>query len=101
MTWNLTAPGNLPKLDWRVEAKSSDGKAIDQIAVSQSVIPAVPVEIWAATLARVGVGTSLPLAAPAGALGGTGYVDVKLSDSLAPPLTGGPRLYGKLPLQLF
>ena len=50
-------------------------------------MPSVPVEVWAATLTRVGAGTSIPIAPPNGALAG-GYVDVKLSDSLAPPLAG-------------
>lgn len=87
VTWHLTAPEGVGKLDWTVEAKSSNGKATDRIAVSQDVIPAVPVEVWAATLARVGNGVPIPVAAPAGALSG-GYVDVKLTDTLAPPLTG-------------
>ncbi len=87
VTWNLTAPEGLAKLDWTVEAKSADGKAIDRVAVSQDIIPAVPFEVWAATLARVGAGSSIPIAPPAGALSGS-YVDVKLSDSLAPPLAG-------------
>jgi alpha-2-macroglobulin len=86
VTWNLPAPAGVTKLDWIVEAKSSDGK-IDTLAASQEVIPSVPIEVWAATLTRVGTGTSIPIAPPRGALAG-GYVDVKLSDSLAPPLAG-------------
>ncbi len=87
VTWNLTAPEGLSKLDWTVEAKSEDGKAVDRVAVSQDIIPAIPFEVWAATLARVGEGGGIPIAPPAGALTGS-YVDVKLSDSLAPPLAG-------------
>lgn len=87
VTWHLTAPEGVDKLDWTVEAKSSNGKAVDRIAVSQAVIPAVPIEVWAATLARVGNGVPIPITAPEGALPG-GYVDVRLSDTLAPPLAG-------------
>lgn len=87
VTWNLTAPEGVGRLDWTVEAKSSNGKAADRIAVSQEVIPTVPTEVWAATLARVGNGVPVPISAPEGALPG-GYVDVKLTDTLAPPLTG-------------
>ncbi len=87
VTWNLTAPEGLAKLDWTVEAKSEDGKAVDRVAVSQEIVPAVPFEVWAATLARVGAGVGIPISPPAGALAGS-YVDVKLSDSLAPPLAG-------------
>ncbi len=86
VTWNLPTPVGVTKLDWTVEAKSSDGK-VDVLSASQDVVPSVPVEVWAATLTRVGAGTSIPIAPPNGALAG-GYVDVKLSDSLAPPLAG-------------
>ena len=90
VTWNLPTPAGVTKLDWTVEAKSSDGK-IDRLSASQDVVPSVPVEVWAATLTRVGPntngGTSISIAPPGGALAG-GYVDVKLSDSLAPPLAG-------------
>jgi alpha-2-macroglobulin len=90
VTWNLPAPAGVSKLDWTVEAKSTDGK-VDTLAASQDVIPSVPIEVWAATLTRVGPNTngatSIPIAPPNGALAG-GYVDVKLSASLAPPLAG-------------
>ena len=87
VNWNLTAPAGVDKLHWTVEARSADGRATDRVAVTEDIVPAVPLEVWAATLTRVGPGTSVPLAAPAGALPGS-YVDVKLSDTLAPPLGG-------------
>ena len=88
VTWHLTAPEKLGALNWQVEAKATGSKATDTITVAQAVIPAVPVEIWGGTLTRVGAKTSIPLMAPAGAISGLGYVDVKLSDTLAPPLAG-------------
>ncbi len=87
VTWNLPAPALTGKLDWTVEAKAEDGKAVDRLLVSQDVVPAVPTEVWAATLTRVGDGAGFPVMAPAGALPG-GFVDIKLSDTLAPPLEG-------------
>jgi alpha-2-macroglobulin len=87
VTWNLPAPDGVAKLDWTVEAKAQDGKAIDRLTVSQDVIPAVPVETWAATLTRGGAAQPFMVAAPAGAIGAS-FVDVKLSDTLAPPLEG-------------
>jgi len=87
VTWNLPAPDGVTKLDWVVEARSADGKAIDRLAVSQDVAPAFPIEVWAATLTRVGSANGFPIMAPAGALPGS-YVDIKLSDTLAPPLEG-------------
>ena len=86
VTWNLPAPATAGRLEWTVEARSSDGK-VDRLSAAQDVIASVPVEVWAATLTRVGIGTTVPIAPPGGALAG-GYVDVKLSDSLAPPLAG-------------
>ncbi len=87
VVWNLTAPPRDGKLSWTVSAKSADGRAVDKVTVAQTVIPAVPVETWAATLMRVG-GNPLPIAPPAGALAGFGAVEVTLADTLAPPLAG-------------
>ncbi|WBH15225.1 alpha-2-macroglobulin family protein [Sphingomonas radiodurans] len=88
IAWNLTAPNAAGTLRWQVSARTSDGRAADRITVSQDVIPAVPVETWAATIAQVGTATTIPITAPAGALPGFGGVDVHLSDTLAPPLAG-------------
>ncbi len=88
VSWNVTAPEGATQLAWTVEARAKDGKSADRVSVTQDVVPLVPIETWAATLLRVGENTSLPLQAPQGALPGLGYVDVKLSDTLAPPLTG-------------
>lgn len=106
VAWNLTAPGNLGaggagNLRWQVKARTADGKAADQVTVSQEVAPAVPVEIWAATLTRVGEGSLVTVAPPAGALAGFGSVDVRLSDSLAPPLDGVRRYMGDYPYTCF
>lgn len=88
VAWNLTAPSGSGTLRWRVAAQSADGGAADAITVEQAVVPAVPVETWAATIARVGEGGgTIPVAAPAGALPG-GWVEVRLADTLAPPLAG-------------
>lgn len=87
ISWTMTAPETVGKLQWTVEAVSKNGKQRDRLVFDQMVEPAVPVETWAASLMRVGADTSLPVAAPAGALPG-GYVDVALSDTLAPPLAG-------------
>ncbi|MCZ4342280.1 MG2 domain-containing protein [Sphingomonadaceae bacterium G21617-S1] len=99
VTWWLNAPRGLDKLTWTVTALSADGRARDRLTVGQTVIPAVPVDVWAATLLRVGPQTIVPLTPPAGALPGFGGVEVRLTDGLAPPLDGVRRymrdyLYG-------
>ena len=100
VAWNLTAPAASGTLRWQVHARSSDGKATDRLTVSQEVVPAVPVETWAAALIRVG-DTTLPVAPPVGALPGRGSVDVQLTDTLAPPLTGVRRYMTEYPYHCF
>ena len=95
VTWSIKAPDAAGAVTWEVEAKG--GKATDRMTFVQDVVPAVPVEVWAATLTRVGANTSVPLLAPAGALPGYGFVDVKLSDTLAPPLAGVRAYMGDYP----
>ncbi|WP_310533554.1 MG2 domain-containing protein [Novosphingobium sp.] len=89
--WSVMAPDAPGALKWTVEAKSKDGKYRDSVVAMQEVAPAVPVEVWAASLYRVGEGTPPSIMVPQGALPG-GFVDIALSDSLAPPL-GGVRDY--------
>lgn len=88
VTWHLPAPAGLDKLSWTVQARSADGRAVDRLTVGQTIVPAVPLETWAATLARVGPSTSIMIAPPAGAIPGRGGVELRLSDTLAPPLEG-------------
>ncbi len=87
LAWNLTAPEGTPTLRWQVSARSADGRATDRVTVTQDVVPAVPVEIWAATLARVSA-TTIPITPPVGAIPRRGSVDIRLDDSLAPPMKG-------------
>ncbi len=88
IAWNLTAPKGFDKLQWKVTARDAGGKAVDAVTVVQDIAPAVPIETWAATLARVGEGGPISIAPPAGALPGVGSVTVRLTETLVPPLQG-------------
>ena len=101
VAWNLTAPAGIDTLRWTVRAKSNDGRAIDQVTVTQDVIAAVPTEIWAATLAQVGENTLIPIAPPLGALPGRGSVDIRLADTLAPSLAGVRAYMTRYPFNCF
>ncbi|MDF2493776.1 Ig-like domain-containing alpha-2-macroglobulin family protein [Sphingomonas sp.] len=101
VAWNLTAPEGHDRLRWQVSARSTDGRASDRLTVTQDVVPAVPVEIWAATLARVGGDTQIPITPPAGALPGRGNLTIRLDDSLAPPLQGVRDYMAAYPYQCF
>jgi uncharacterized protein YfaS (alpha-2-macroglobulin family) len=87
VTWRLTAPDNVDTLRWTVSARTSDGRSTDKVQVEEQVVPAVPVETWAATFLRVGP-APFPVAPPPGALPGRGSIDVALSDSPSPSLAG-------------
>ena len=99
VAWNLTAPEGVDTLHWQVSARSADGRAQDRLTVTQDVVPAVPVETWAATLARVG--DTIPVAPPTGALPGRGSVDIQLADTLAPPMLGVRHYMGLYPYNCF
>jgi uncharacterized protein YfaS (alpha-2-macroglobulin family) len=98
VTWWLNAPANLDKLSWTVTARSSDGRSSDRLTVGQSVAPAVPTDVWAATLLHVGPQSLVNLTPPAGALPGRGGIEVRLTDSLTPPLDGVLRYMRDYPL---
>ncbi|HEX8241773.1 MAG TPA: MG2 domain-containing protein [Allosphingosinicella sp.] len=87
VTWRLTAPDNVDTLRWTVSARTSDGRSTDKVQVEEQVVPAVPVETWAATFLRIGP-APFPVAPPPGALPGRGSIDVALSDSPSPSLAG-------------
>ena len=87
VSWTMTAPAMPGAIGWTVDAVSADGKMRDRLAIAQTVEPAVPVTTWAASLMQVGASTSVPVAAPKGALDGAS-VDIRLSDTVAPPLAG-------------
>ena len=101
VAWNLTAPANIENLRWHVSAKSADGKAVDQVTTSQAVVPTWPVEVWAGTLAHVSADTSIPIQPPMGALAGRGTVDIRLDDTLAPPLEGVRAFMARYPYDCF
>ncbi|MET0270152.1 MAG: MG2 domain-containing protein, partial [Sphingomonas sp.] len=88
VTWHVAAPEGLAAVKWDVTARAADGRAADRLTVSQTIVPAVPLETWAATLARVGPDTRIMISPPAGALPGRGAVQVRLTPSLSPPLDG-------------
>ncbi|MGD9810653.1 MAG: alpha-2-macroglobulin [Sphingobium sp.] len=97
--WNLHAPQRAGQVKWTVAARSADGKDMDRVTTVQEVVPAVPVEVWAASLWRVSEGAPT-IGIPAGALPG-GWVSVALSDTLAPPLEGVRRYMADYPYGCF
>ena len=87
VTWPLTIPEGLERLRWVVDARDRRGSS-DRVQIDQEVAPAVPEEVWAASFLRAATGARFPVATPANALPGRGGIDVALTASPAPSLTG-------------
>lgn len=92
--WRVVAPAP-GVVVWRIAAKAAGGQA-DQVEVTQTVTPAVPVETWQASLAQAG-GPAIPMARPADALPGQGGVTVALSRSIGGNLPGVRAYMGAYP----
>lgn len=90
LTWEITAPpAPSPRtLEWDVTAQAVQGSAGDQLKIRQSVIPAVPVRTYQATLRQLTEPLSVPARLPSGALPGRGGLMVTLQRSLVGELTG-------------
>lgn len=87
VSWRVTAP-ETESLRWTVSARVNGGAAGDKIVVDEQVVPPVPEETWAATFVRLSPNLSLPVGPPDGALPGRGGIEVALTASPAPSLTG-------------
>lgn len=85
--WNVAVPMGLSELRYRVDAAVAGGPS-DLLAITQRVLPAVPVRTYQATLMRLEAPIVQPLALAAGAIPGQGNVQVALSPSLSAGLDG-------------
>ncbi|MCL2877864.1 MAG: MG2 domain-containing protein [Acidobacteria bacterium] len=83
--FDLTAPEGIDEIRYTLEA-SADGGAADRIAVTQKILPAVPVRTMQATLTQLDGSFSIPVERPAGAVRNAGELRVafqaRLTDSL-------------------
>jgi uncharacterized protein YfaS (alpha-2-macroglobulin family) len=99
VAWAVQVPPGTGTLAWNVAADTSEGAARDRMQVTQSVVPAVPVRVYQATLAQVRDPLSIPVQRPAGAIPGRGGVDVALRAKLADNLDGVREYMGAYPYQ--
>jgi hypothetical protein len=88
----LSFPVNIPfgikKLTWEVSASEEGGEARDRMKVSQTVIEAVPVRTFQATLLQLDKPVSMMTQIPADAVPGRGGIGVKLQARLGDDLPG-------------
>ena len=80
LVWQVSVPDAAAELEWRIDAEA--GAARDSLAVRQSVLPLVPVEVQQATVRQLAAPLELPVRAPARAIPGRGGVRVAVRASL-------------------
>lgn len=107
LSWTLKVPEGAQALQWQAKATeqgaASPGPALarDQLRVSQRVLPAVPVQVWQASLSQLDGRMSLPVAPPAGAWPEAGAkrggVQLVLQRRLAGDLPGPRRFFETYP----
>lgn len=82
VAWPIAVPEGIDALRYTIEAGAPDGPS-DRLAISQKVVPSVPVRTVQATLLGWHRGLGMPVERPADAIPGRGGVDVAGSASIA------------------
>ena len=108
VAWTVTVPEQAfdaagALMNWRIDAVGQDGeRASDSLAITQKVLPALPVTVQQATLAQVDGTLTVPVAAPASAANDArgiprGGIAVSLQSKLADGLPGVQRWFERYP----
>lgn len=96
LRWPVEVPAGVERIEWTGSAQDGGSAAKDRLRLVQAVQPAVPVRVWQATLQPLEGALSLPVAPPAGAVGGGG-VQVGLQRQLGGALPGLRRYFETYP----
>jgi uncharacterized protein YfaS (alpha-2-macroglobulin family) len=88
LSWTVTVPVGVNRLDWDVRARNAGGTALDHLQVSEAVAPAVPVRTYQATLTQLTAPLSMPVQLPRGAIPHRGGLQITLHTTLADALAG-------------
>jgi uncharacterized protein YfaS (alpha-2-macroglobulin family) len=88
VTWQITAPVNIAKLNWDIVATDDNNTASDHLKVTEKVIPAYPVRTYQATIAQLTSPLSIPASQPQGSIAGRGGLEVTLRAKLGDGLDG-------------
>ncbi len=84
----LSVPMGISQLHWQVTATEIGSDAVDRMKLTQSVIEAVPVRTFQATLMQLDKPVSMATQIPADAVAGRGGIGVKLQARLGDGLPG-------------
>jgi uncharacterized protein YfaS (alpha-2-macroglobulin family) len=103
--WDMKVPVNADTLRWEVTAQTrranASSSSSDTLKVAQSVIAAVPVRTFQATIVQIEKSFELPVAIPGDAIPGRGGVRVSLLPSLAGELAGVQEYMSRYPYTCF
>ncbi|MEF7615215.1 MG2 domain-containing protein [Aquincola sp. MAHUQ-54] len=101
VVWPVTVPAGVQLLAWEAAVAERGGAARDQLRITQSIAPAVPLRVMQATLTQLDGTLSVPLAAPADALPAhgpkAGGVQIALQPRLSAELPGLRRFFEAYP----
>ena len=86
--WQVVAPVGPTHIDWDVKARELGGDATDHLQTHQSLVPAVSVRTYQATISQLSAPLSIPVQRPHDALPGRGGLEVTLQPQLAGSLAG-------------
>ena len=87
IAWSITAPRGTDSLKYEIEA-AGEGGAADRLAVTQKVLPAVPVRTMQATLTQIEKSFRMDVERPADAIAGMGGIRVALQPRLLNGMSG-------------
>lgn len=97
----LVFPVNIPygvnRLNWEISAAEEKGEAKDRMKILQTVIEAIPVRTFQATLLQLDKPVSMSTQIPADALPGLGGIGVKLQARLGGDLPGVTEYMSRYP----
>ncbi|NWG40120.1 MAG: alpha-2-macroglobulin [Hydrogenophilaceae bacterium] len=97
----LAFPVNIPygvkNLDWEISATETGGESSDRMKLTQTVIEAVPVRTFQATLMQLDKPVSMMTQIPADAIPGRGGIGVKLQARLGDDLPGVTEYMSRYP----
>lgn len=97
LAFPVTIPHGVKKLDWEISAMESGGEASDRMKLTQTVIEAVPVHTFQATLLQLDKPVSMMTQIPSDALPGRGGIGVKLQARLGDDLPGVTEFMSRYP----
>jgi uncharacterized protein YfaS (alpha-2-macroglobulin family) len=95
IAWDVAAPVGVDAIAWDITADG--GGARDRAKVSQTVIAAVPVRTFQATLAQIDGSLAIAVERPADAIAGRGGLDVSLQARLGDALDGVREFMARYP----